>query len=152
MFPLNQSQAYCARLFLDDYKACRNHFREIIRTKKQLESRHEIFSNSVNNLDYDCDAFYLGKQDARKVMVFISGTHGIEGFCGSAIQRYLLTEIFPTLESNDDCAFLFIHALNPWGMANYRRCDELGIDLNRNFIDFNLVFISNIEHYYFLCF
>ncbi len=30
-----------------------------------------------------------------------------------------------------------IHALNPWGMQWARRCDEQGIDINRNFIDFN---------------
>jgi hypothetical protein len=36
-----------------------------------------------------------------------------------------------------NCAVLFIHALNPWGMQWARRCDHNGVDLNRNFTDFS---------------
>ena len=118
MFPLNQSQAYCARFFLDDFLECRNQFREIITSNKHLNSRHQIFSNTVDDSEYDCDVYYVGNENASKLIVIISGTHGIEGFCGSAIQRYLLAENSTVFEKNSDYAFLFIHALNPWGMAS----------------------------------
>ena len=33
-------------------------------------------------------------------------------------------------------ALAMVHAVNPWGFAWCRRCDEQGIDINRNFVDF----------------
>lgn len=70
-----------------------------------------------------------------QLLVLISGTHGVEGFVGSAVQSDLLTEASALLE-NPKLGILMIHALNPWGFAWLRRCDHEGIDLNRNFIDF----------------
>ncbi|MFX8000695.1 DUF2817 domain-containing protein, partial [Acinetobacter baumannii] len=32
------------------------------------------------------DTAWLGREDARRVLVLISGTHGVEGFGGSGIQ------------------------------------------------------------------
>lgn len=71
-----------------------------------------------------------------KLLVLISGTHGVEGFVGSAIQCDLLGNGVTELLEDDSLAVLFIHALNPWGFAWLRRCDHEGIDLNRNFVDF----------------
>ncbi len=83
------------------------------------------------------DGLWLGPADARRVLVLLSGTHGVEGYAGSAIQSYLLEGcIQEQLSLPAETAILFVHALTPWGMAWYRRCDEHGIDLNRNFIDF----------------
>lgn len=80
------------------------------------------------------DLAWLGPADAGKVLVLQSATHGVEGFAGSAIQcQWLQSQ--PTLP--DNTAVLLVHALNPWGMAWRRRCDQDGIDLNRNFIDFS---------------
>ena len=85
-----------------------------------------------------CDTLWLGKKDATKVIVLISGTHGVEGFCGSAVQRFLLACLNAgELLLPDDVALLIVHALNPWGMLHARRCDQNGVDLNRNFIDFS---------------
>jgi hypothetical protein len=76
---------------------------------------------------------WLGAAGAHRVLVVIGGTHGIEGYAGSAVLCDLLTRL-PRLP--DTLAILCIHALNPWGYAWHRRCDAEGIDLNRNFIDF----------------
>ena len=84
------------------------------------------------------DVIWLGPKDSQQVLVFISGTHGIEGYAGSAIQNLLLNQLMSSqLLLPKGMAVLFIHALNPWGMAWHRRCDEQGIDLNRNFVDFS---------------
>jgi predicted deacylase len=84
-----------------------------------------------------CDSLWIGDEAAKTVWVFISGTHGVEGYCGSAAQRFLLDHLLHDKVSLPaSCALLFIHALNPWGMHWARRCDHQGIDINRNFIDF----------------
>lgn len=84
------------------------------------------------------DVLWLGNPDAAAVLVLISGTHGIEGYAGSAIQSLAL-EWVATADpvARGDVALLVIHALNPWGVAWYRRCDDSGIDLNRHFVDFD---------------
>lgn len=81
------------------------------------------------------DCGWLGAPDASQVLVIISGTHGVEGYAGSAVQFDLLHRLPERLPAN--LAILCIHALNPWGYAWHRRCDAEGIDLNRNFIDFS---------------
>ncbi len=78
---------------------------------------------------------WLGAPAADNVLVLISGTHGVEGYCGSAIQCFLLASWQPE-KLPPNTAVLMIHALNAWGMQWARRCDAEGIDLNRNFIDF----------------
>lgn len=90
------------------------------------------------------DCAWIGSDGARRVLVLISGTHGVEGFAGSAIQAdfagLLATKQW---QLPPDTAVLIIHALNPWGMAWQRRCDQNGVDLNRNFVDFRRPLPSN---------
>ncbi|MFZ5755698.1 MAG: DUF2817 domain-containing protein [Pseudomonadota bacterium] len=81
------------------------------------------------------DTAWLGPPDAARVLVLQSGLHGVEAFAGSAMQCDALTQ-FPAAQLPADTAILYIHAINPWGFAWLRRCNEDGIDLNRNFIDF----------------
>jgi len=84
------------------------------------------------------DTAWIGDKDASKVLVLISGTHGIEGFAGSAIEIDFLNLLGAgQLTVPDNTAVLLIHALTPWGYAWHRRCDADGIDLNRNLIDFS---------------
>jgi len=73
------------------------------------------------------------KGSNERVILHISGTHGTEGFVGSAIQSawlHLLGENNTTTPGQP--TVIFVHALNPFGMAHYRRWNEEGIDLNRN--------------------
>ncbi len=85
------------------------------------------------------DVIWLGERSAGNVLILLGGTHGIEGFAGSAIILDSL-ELFVNhwLTLAPDTALLIVHALTPWGYAWLRRCDEDGVDLNRNYIDFNL--------------
>lgn len=82
-------------------------------------------------------SLWLGPDDASRVLVLMSGTHGVEGLAGSAVQQDLLQQIRDGARTlPPDCACLLVHLLNPWGTAWLRRCDQQGIDLNRNFVDF----------------
>lgn len=80
------------------------------------------------------DVAWLGPQDAGKVAVTISSTHGVEGYCGSGFQvDWLSTVGGAGLPRNT--AVLFVHAINPYGFAWTRRVTEEGNDLNRNYVD-----------------
>lgn len=80
------------------------------------------------------DAVFVGGGDAKRILVVISGTHGVEGFAGSGIQTGLLQDgIASRLPAG--LGLLMIHAMNPYGMAHLRRFTEDNVDLNRNFRD-----------------
>ena len=80
------------------------------------------------------DVVLLGDKDAQRTLVVISGTHGVEGFAGSAIQTGILSEEIGS-QLHENTSLLMIHALNPYGMAHLRRFTEDNVDLNRNFRD-----------------
>ncbi|OWT73498.1 MULTISPECIES: DUF2817 domain-containing protein [unclassified Achromobacter] len=84
------------------------------------------------------DAALLGAADAAKVLVVGCGTHGIEGYSGSAAQTHWLRRLASTGQAlPTGTAVLFLHAHNPWGFAHALRFTEENVDLNRNFIDFD---------------
>lgn len=82
-----------------------------------------------------CDIVWAGPRAARRVVVLIAGTHGVEGFGGSAVLSDWVLGGGPD-RLPDGVAVLMIHAPNPYGFAWLRRVNEDGVDLNRNFVDF----------------
>jgi hypothetical protein len=81
-----------------------------------------------------CDVARFGPVAPRSVLLISSGTHGVEGFCGSGIQAALLDD--GVLRSfAGDTAVVLVHAVNPYGFAHLRRTNEDNVDLNRNFVD-----------------
>ena len=91
------------------------------------------------------DIALQGDPSAQKLLVTISGTHGIEGFCGSGCQADWLMET-ARADLPADIALLHVHALNPHGFAWLRRVTEEGVDLNRNFYDFTKALPENPEY------
>lgn len=92
-----------------------------------------------------CDVCVLGPSSARKAFVAIAGTHGVEGFAGSAAHLILLNagtarDIAP------DCRIVLVHAINPYGFAHGSRTTENNVDLNRNFIDHNRAHPENARY------
>lgn len=81
------------------------------------------------------DVARLGPSDAPSALVVVSGTHGAEGYAGSALQTRWLTE--PARELRPGLALVVIHGLNPYGFAWTRRTNEDNVDLNRNFVDWD---------------
>jgi hypothetical protein len=79
------------------------------------------------------DFAMFGDPNADRSLLVISGTHGQEGFTGSAIQLAFLEN----LEIPDGVNIVLLHALNPWGYSHLSRTDDANIDLNRNFRDFS---------------
>lgn len=86
--------------------------------------------------DLFIDCAWIGPRNASRVLVLSSGTHGVEGFCGSGAQiDWLRRREYVHLA--DDMAVVLIHALNPYGFAWKRRVTHENVDLNRNFVDFS---------------
>jgi hypothetical protein len=82
------------------------------------------------------DTAWLGPRDAPQVLVLVSGTHGVEGFCGSGPQVGLLRGD-AALDLPPHTAVLIVHGINPHGWAWLRRVTEEGVDMNRNWVDFS---------------
>lgn len=91
------------------------------------------------------DVAWLGDPHASKVLVTLSGTHGVEGFYGSNCQIRWLQE-FNKRTLPTDVAVLMIHLINPWGTAWIRRVNEDNIDLNRNYLDFTKSLPDNRQY------
>jgi Protein of unknown function (DUF2817) len=82
------------------------------------------------------DVALVGPRDATRLLIVISGTHGVEGLAGSGCQVAWLS-VCGQADLPPDTAILFIHSINPWGCAWHRRQTEDNVDLNRNFHDFD---------------
>lgn len=84
------------------------------------------------------DVARSGPDDAADLMIISSGCHGIEGFCGSAVQIDLLRDAaWRQRCERPGLAVLYVHALNPYGFSWERRVTHENVDLNRNFCDFS---------------
>lgn len=134
--------------YYETYDGCRDAF---ITQAEDLKERFDsvlIFSkplNSKTDEDLTIDFCYIpAKDSAMKLLILNSGTHGIEGYTGSAVERMLMAELFePEMFSN--MGVLVIHGLNAWGFKHERRVTENNVDLNRNFSLNRKLFASKNE-------
>ncbi len=125
---------YDLKSFSTDYFDARENFLSACSTQPGHLRRFQHSLLADDNQPLSTEVFWFGGEQVDKVLVIISATHGVEGFCGSAAQiNWLRHAPMPA----GDTAVLFIHALNPFGFAHLRRVNEDNVDLNRNFIDFS---------------
>lgn len=103
-----------------------------------IKSHVHPTEKDIDGSDLVIDVAWLGPKQADVILLCVSGTHGPEGFCGSAAQVQSLTD--GTLnDMPEGVAVVFVHALNPFGFAYMSRFNENNVDLNRNWIDFGNV-------------
>ena len=128
--------------FSADYAAARTRFREAAAAAgASLDSvAHPETGRQGEALSTDIAR--LGPPNAERVLVLISGTHGVEGFCGSGAQvdwlrRGEAARLAPGV------AVLLIHAINPYGFSWLRRVTHENVDLNRNWVDFTAPLPAN---------
>jgi len=79
------------------------------------------------------DLALFGDHKAEHWLVVLSGTHGPEGYAGSAIQLDWINRCAADIPPSLGVALL--HGVNPWGYAYGQRTSQNGVDLNRNFVD-----------------
>lgn len=77
------------------------------------------------------DVAVLGGTDPSSLVLHVAGTHGVEGYAGSAIQTAFLA-YYTAHKPQTKKTVILIHGLNAYGMANWRRVNENNVDLNRN--------------------
>ena len=83
------------------------------------------------------DVGCFGARDAPKALLILSGTHGGEGYTGSAAQIALLAQRRAAQPAGRYSASCCCTRINPYGFAHWTRTTENNVDLNRNFIDFS---------------
>jgi hypothetical protein len=81
------------------------------------------------------DFVMFGARRPTDALVLSCGTHGVEGYTGSAVQHYVLERVLPGLRLAPATAIVLQHANNPYGFAWHRRVNESNVDFNRNFLD-----------------
>jgi hypothetical protein len=85
------------------------------------------------SMDFAC----IGDPRSAGLLLMLSATHGVEGFCGSGCQVALLhDDTFLRAVDESGVEVMMLHALNPYGFSHLRRVNEDNADLNRNFVDF----------------
>jgi predicted deacylase len=103
---------------------------------------HPLRGPDGGSIGVDVGRFGPGVGDAHTVVLIASGTHGVEGHTGSALQALLVREGLATSLPHG-VAVVVVHAVNPYGMAWDRRVDADNIDVNRNFVDFDAPLPTN---------
>ncbi|MBH5396264.1 DUF2817 domain-containing protein [Bradyrhizobium sp. CNPSo 4010] len=138
---LNCAKYLSSSLFSDSYAEARQKFMAAAPASRA----YQCSANGPAGQALFTDAAYFGAADAKKLLVLVSGTHGPEGYCGSAAQlTFLESKLHETLPPS--AAVLCIHALNAYGFAWDRRVTAEGCDLNRNFIDFSKTVPPNLGY------
>jgi hypothetical protein len=121
--------------FSSDYLASRVRFRAAAQAAGFELQAHAIGQVGPRGEDLTIDVAVRGAADPERVLVVSSGTHGIEGFFGAAVQTAVLEgELSGSWAPPAGARVVFIHAVNPYGFAHIRRVNEDNIDLNRNFV------------------
>ena len=110
--------------FTDTYEDARLQFRDLAN-----RCGAELLSLPVNKSDDLTTDVAIIRRSKEKMVVHISGTHGVEGFAGSAIQAAALHQLSlqPVADRNDESqpTLVFVHVQNPYGMKYNRRVNEV---------------------------
>jgi hypothetical protein len=120
--------------FSPDYATARARFRDAARAAGFELSAYPIGQRGPDGTELTLDVARKGSPQARHVAVISSGTHGVEGFFGSAVQLAALEGLFSRVTLPAHVAVVMVHANNPYGFAWSRRVNEQNVDQNRNFL------------------
>jgi Protein of unknown function (DUF2817) len=122
--------------FADSYAQARTKFLAAAREAGAALESHTHSLTGPSGETLATDVAWLGPRDAASVLMVVSGTHGVEGYCGSGAQVAWLRR-GEASRLGADMAAVLVHGLNPHGFAWMRRVTEDNVDLNRNWFDFN---------------
>jgi len=134
--------------FSADYATARARFlAAAAKAGAAVESHVHPTAHAPDGAPLAMDVAQLGAASSDALLVVSSGTHGVEGFCGSGVQVAMLADpaVAAALASSG-ATLLLVHAVNPYGFAHVRRTNEENVDLNRNFRDFTQPIAPNVAY------
>lgn len=131
--------------FSSTYAEAREKFRESASSSGARLWAYTHPERGPNGEELTTDCAWIGDPKARAVLVLVSGTHGIEGYCGSGAQIDWLRR-GEAARLGPDQAVLLVHGINPYGFSWGRRVTHENVDLNRNFVDFSRPLPPNPEY------
>ncbi|MFP5349597.1 MAG: DUF2817 domain-containing protein [Gammaproteobacteria bacterium] len=117
-----------------DYFEARRRFVEAAHVLNAWTQAYPITAVGPRGEPLTLDIAYLGPGQPRRLLIVSSGTHGVEGYAGSAIQLAFLRR-YGGAARTDTTGLLMVHAVNPYGYAYSRRTNEHNVDLNRNALE-----------------
>jgi predicted deacylase len=118
--------------FSDTYSVSRLKFRGLLEGVQKQWPEAELTTAATCSDEYTTDMIIAPPREKRHLLLITTGQHGIEGYAGGAFLQLLAREYLDKLDP-ELTGLILVHAINPWGMANFRRVDQDNIDLNRNF-------------------
>src|SRR3954466_11012291 len=95
-----------------DYQQARTEFLDAAARRGARITHHEHPLRGPDGGELATDVAVLGRPDAPRRLLVISGTHGVEGFAGSLCETAWLRD---GVDLPNDLAVVVIHALNPYG-------------------------------------
>jgi hypothetical protein len=99
-----------------------------------ITSRVHPKTHGIDGKPLFLDVAAAGAREAKRALLLISGTHGVEGYFGSGVQTGLLRQGIAQRVPKG-AKLVMLHALNPFGFSWNRRVNEHNADINRNFVD-----------------
>src|SRR5690606_24922310 len=120
--------------FSSKYAEARQKFLDAVKEAGLLLTSYLNPHKGTEGEELATDVAWGGSVLSERVLVVQSGTHGVEGFCGSGIQIGLLKSGV-WKERPEGMSVVFVHAVNPYGFSWLRRVNEDNVDLNRNFVN-----------------
>jgi len=136
------------RHFSGTYGEARDRFFAAAKAHGMAVTRHiQPACRGAVGEELSIDVAVLGEPSATGVLLLISGTHGVEGFCGSGCQVALLHDAeFVAAVRAAEIRVVFLHALNPYGFSHLHRTNEDNVDMNRNFRNFAMPLVPNAAY------
>jgi len=122
--------------FSEAYAQARDQFTSACRHEGAQPQRHIHPVAGPDGGELSTEVAWFGPRNAARLLVLISGVHGVEALPGSACQTGLMVE-GRLRDLPGDTAVLLIHAINCYGAAHLRRNTDGNVDLCRNFMDFD---------------
>lgn len=118
--------------YKETYEESRQAFLELANSSGGELNFHKVPGQFESDLSFETLYFPPLSGNKERLLILTSGIHGIEGFTGSALQRYFMASNFFNLK-DEDTGILIIHGINPFGFKHEKRVTESNVDLNRNF-------------------
>src|SRR4051794_29482268 len=105
-----------ANCFSISYAEARNRFLTIATQKSAEITAYKYPKLGPEDEELYVDVARLGSPRPERALIIISGTHGVEGFAGSACQSAWL-DAYTEGQLDPLSAVYLVHSLNPFGFA-----------------------------------